>query len=312
VPADPGPSPCASVVIPVLDGAADLPRLLAALASQDEALEVIAIDSGSRDGSASLIERAGVRLLRVAPGQFDHGETRNLGAREARAEHVLFLSQDALPADPSYARVMREALERDPRLAGVFARQVPRPGADPLTRRDLAAWVAGSATPRTVFVEAGPALATLSPLERHRLTAFDNVASAVRRNVLLQHPFRATRFGEDIEWGPRVLGLGLGIGYVPEAVVIHSHTRAARALFRRNYLCHRALHRLFGLRTIPDRPHLGRALLGALVSDLQTLARGAGTPRQWLAAPLQAAASTYGQYRGARDEAAGRPYPGWA
>jgi rhamnosyltransferase len=225
---------------------------------------------------------------------------------------VLFLTQDALPRGTGYARTLVEALERDPAVAGAFARQQPRRDADPLTRRDLAGWVAGGDAPRTVRVADAAAFEHLPPGERYRLSVFDDVASAVRRDVLLAHPFAATRFGEDVEWGLRMLRSGRGLAYVPEAVVEHSHPRRARALFRRNYLGHRLLFRLFGLCTIPDRRHLLRAGLGALASDLRTLAAGGARLGDWVAAPAQALAATYGQYRGARDEREGRPYPEWA
>jgi GT2 family glycosyltransferase len=245
----------------------------------------------------------------VGAGEFDHGETRNRGAREARGSVVVFLSQDAVPAGPGFARALVEVLEADPRLAGAFARQEPRPDADALTRRELRGWVAASGAPRTVFLDDAK---SCSPLEQYRLCAFDNVASAVRRDVLLQHPFEPTRFGEDIEWGQRVLRLGYGLAYVPGAVVQHSHPRSARALFRRNYLGHRVLQRLFGLRTVPDAAHFLRAAAGATASDLGALRGQGANVGQWLAAPAQAVAATWGQYRGARDEAMRRPYPRWA
>jgi rhamnosyltransferase len=298
----------------VNDGAPYLPALLESLAGQrfEGGLEVLAVDSGSKDRSVEILEDHGARVIRVPPASFDHGATRNLAASEARGGSVVFLSQDALPADGRFVQSLVDALEADSRLAGVFARQVPRPASDPLTRRDLLAWVAAGKDPRVVFLPEAEGLAALSPLERHRLLAFDDVASAVRRGVLLAHPFAPTRFGEDVEWAQRVLRLGFGIGYVPDAVVIHSHARSARGLFRRNYLGHRVLHRLFGLRTIPDVPHLVRASAGAVASDLATLAREGASVSAWLAAPAQALAASYGQYRGARDEAAGRPYPDWA
>jgi rhamnosyltransferase len=310
----PGSAPRATVVVLVKDGARDLPALADALDAQDleGGLEVLALDSGSTDGSGDILEARGARVIRVPAASFDHGATRNLGAREARGTTVVFLSQDALPQDARFVRTLVEALEADERLAGVFARQRPRVGADPLTRRDLQGWVAAQPEARAVFLPAPETLAALGPLERHRLLAFDDVASAVRREVLVAHPFAQTRFGEDVEWAQRVLRLGFGIAYVPEAVVFHSHSRSARGLFRRNYLGHRVLHRLFGLRTIPDVPHLLRASAGAVASDLATLAREGATASAWLAAPVQALAASYGQYRGARDEAEGRPYPGWA
>lgn len=310
-----GPTPLrASAVIPVRNGEPYLGELLSSLAEQelDGGLEVIAVDSGSVDRSREVLDSRGVRVIPIDAASFDHGETRNRGAREARGTFVLFLSQDALPRDRAFVRRLVEALERDDRLAGAFARQLPRPDADPLTRRDLAAWVAAGTEPRTVFLSEGDGFDALAPIERLRLAAFDDVASVVRRDLLLAHPFERTRFGEDLEWGHRMLHLGHGVVYVPEAVVLHSHRRTARGLFRRNYLGHRLLHRLFGLRTVPDVPHLVGAAMGAVASDLLTLAREGAGPGNWLAAPVQAVAATYGEYRGARDEALSRPYPEWA
>jgi GT2 family glycosyltransferase len=302
----------ASVAVLVKNGAAHLPAVLAALEEQDLAggLEIVAVDSGSTDGSLEILQRPSVRLLTIPAASFDHGETRNLAAREARGRSVVFLSQDAVPVDRGFARALVETLEADQRLAGAFARQVPRPDADPLTRRDLRAWVASGEEPRVVF--APRAYASLPPVDRYRLAVFDNVASAVSRDLLLAHPFSPSRFGEDVEWGDRMLRLGRGLAYVPSATVIHSHARTARGLFRRNYLGHRLLHRLFGLRTVPDFAHLLRAAGGAMASDLRTLARDRVAPGAWLVAPAQALAATYGQYRGALDEVRGRPYPEWA
>ena len=306
--------PSASVVVPVRNGAATLDALLAALERQVPlgGIEVVAVDSGSTDGSTEILRRHGVQTLEVAARSFDHGETRNLGARTARSRFVVFLSQDAIPATDDFVASLTGALERDPRLAGAFARQLPRPDADPLARRDLAGWVTAGTEPRTVFLPEHPGFGGLAPAARHRLCAFDNVASCVSRETLLEHPFEPTLFGEDLEWGFRMLHLGFGLAYVPQAVVLHSHRRSARRLFRRNYLGHRLLLRLFGLRTIPDRRHLIRACLGAVASDLGTLGRDGAGPRLWLKAPAQALAASYGQYRGARDQALGRPYPRWA
>lgn len=46
-------------------------------------LEVIAIDSGSRDNTLNLLRQYPVQVLQIAPNEFNHGETRNLGARQA-------------------------------------------------------------------------------------------------------------------------------------------------------------------------------------------------------------------------------------
>ena len=307
------PDPRVSVLLPVRNGMPRLLELLSALAGQrvEGGFELVAADTSSTDGSFEALESAGARTRRIDRREFDHGETRNTLVGDARGEHVVFLSQDAVPQGPSFLEALVRPLA-DPRVAGVFARQVPRAGADPCTRRDLGTWVAASDVPRLVLLPDGQLFDHLPPAERHRMAVFDNVASAVRRQVLLAHPFAASRFGEDLEWGLRMVRLGHGIAYTPEAVVEHSHERTARSLYRRNYLGHRLLFRLFGLASIPDRSHLARAGAGALWSDLRTLLAGRARLTQVLGWPLRAVCATYGQYRGARDEREGRPYPSWA
>ena len=303
-----------SVFIPVLDGGARLGEVLDALGRQqvDGGLEIVAVDSGSRDGSVDRLLAAGARVERIARDEFDHGATRNRGVALSRGRHVVFLSQDALPVGDGFLSALTRPLERDGRVAGAFARQVPRSGADACTRRDLAAYVAAGAAPRVVFRSEVPDFERLPPLEQSRMSAFDNVASAAPRALLLAHPFVPSRFGEDLEWGTRVLHLGYGLAYAPEAVVEHSHERTARGLYRRNYLGHRLLYRLFAVQTIPDRRHAVRAALGAMWSDARALGRGGARVSEWLRLPMCALCATYGQYSGARDERLGRGYPPWS
>ncbi|MCL4820315.1 MAG: glycosyltransferase [Vicinamibacteria bacterium] len=308
--------PSVSVVVPVKDGAAHLPALIAAVAAQEVAgdAELIALDSGSQDGSRALLAAARgvpVRVLDVAPGEFDHGATRNRGAREASGEFVAFLSQDALPVGPRYLEALLAPLRRDPRLAGATARQVPRPDCDPVARARLAASPVAEDSARVTFATPGE-LDALPPLERLRRCTFDDVGSAVRREVLLAHPFPETRFGEDVAWADRVLRAGFGLAHAPAAEVVHSHPRRARALFRRRYLEHRALAELFELDTVPDVARLARAALGAGLRDVALSWRGGASFADCLLAVPRAAAEVMGQYAGPRDARRGRPWPEWA
>jgi glycosyltransferase involved in cell wall biosynthesis len=75
-----------SVVVPVKDGARYLGELLDAVLAQDPQ-EVLVIDSGSRDGSVEIARsRAGVDVLEIAPEEFGHGRTRNLGAEHTTGD----------------------------------------------------------------------------------------------------------------------------------------------------------------------------------------------------------------------------------
>lgn len=88
-----------SVVVPVHDGAAHLPRCLAALLRQKaERLEVIVVDDASTDDSARIVDELAahdprVRLLRLAESR-GAGAARNAGLAAATGEYVAFVDAD--------------------------------------------------------------------------------------------------------------------------------------------------------------------------------------------------------------------------
>ena len=92
-----------SVILPTLNAAGEIAALLAALMDQTQPPEeILVVDSGSTDGTAELARAHGARVISVPCGQFDHGGTRDAALRQTAGEFVLFLTQDALPADERY------------------------------------------------------------------------------------------------------------------------------------------------------------------------------------------------------------------
>ena len=119
------PAPSASVAIPVKDGARWLEQMLAAVLVQELGLEVLVIDSGSRDHSVDIARAAGVSVLEIEPASFGHGRTRNLGAQRTSGELVCFLTQDATPVPGCLAD--RELHALSDRVCAVFGRTRRRP-----------------------------------------------------------------------------------------------------------------------------------------------------------------------------------------
>src|SRR5690349_18118523 len=83
-----------SVVVPVLDGARHLDRLLAAIRAQGD-VELLVVDSGSSDGSQSIARRHLAAVASIDRADFQHAATRNLAAERTSGELICFLSQDA-------------------------------------------------------------------------------------------------------------------------------------------------------------------------------------------------------------------------
>lgn len=81
-----------SIIVPMLNEAAELPDLLAHLSLQvRHGTEVIFADGGSSDGSAKIVERAGLKLVRTAGGR---ARQMNAAAALATGGILLFLHAD--------------------------------------------------------------------------------------------------------------------------------------------------------------------------------------------------------------------------
>jgi len=290
----PGPPADVAVAIPVLNGG---DRLIAALriAARQVGVgrvELLAADSGSDDGA---LERCGVPGLRVfdVDGAYDHGAVRTALVLAARAPFVALLSQDAVPVGDGYLAALLAPFA-DPRVAGVQARQIPRPGADPLVRASLARWTPDAAAPMRVAPMGG--WGALSPHDRLALARFDNVGSAVRRSTIEAVPFPPRPFGEDLAWGQKVLDAGHALAYAPDALVEHHHDPTLAELFRRNRVAHRQAAAEFGLVAVPSVPAGCLAWLAGAATDLRD-----GGPAWIGRGAARRAAALAGQYLGARE-----------
>jgi rhamnosyltransferase len=283
---------------------ATLPEVFAALASQrcQAPVEIVAVDSGSTDGTADFLRPRVRKLLQIPPASFNHGLTRNAAIAEAQGEFVVLLVQDAVPASGRWLQELIRPLQEDERTAGSFARQEPRPDVCPIARQYLSQWVAAGPAPRLIAIDGEAAFAALAPAERHVLCAFDNVCSCIRRSAWAALPFRETTIAEDLEWARDVLLRGWRLAYAPGAVVVHSHRRPVAYEFHRTRLVHERLRALFGLATIPDAWSLARAMAVTLPRHLRWVASTGLPPRleDVGRAVGLAIALPLGQYLGAR------------
>ena len=303
--------PDVSVLLLTRNGAATLPRVLAAVRSQDAPFpfEVVAVDSGSDDGTVELLRSRADRLIESRAEDFNHGTTRNVGVESCRAQFVVLLVQDAEPASADWlARLVEPLAGHETRplrlIAGTYARQVPRPDASPVVRAYLSRYPATGSAPRRQSIASPAEFDALTPGGRLAACTFDNVCSCIRREVWERHPFEAAPIAEDLAWAREVMLAGYDLSYVPGAAVLHSHDRSAGYELRRTYLVHQRLRRLFGLATVPTAAHLAGAILVSAVAHARWTLGGpgpTGARLSWLPRALAlAVVMPLGQYLGAR------------
>ena len=213
----------ASVVIPTRDRPAALGRCLAALANQGGgSLQVIVVDDGSRNRAAvdATIGGASVeaRVIRT-PGR-GPAAARNLGARAADGDVVLFIDDDCEPR-PEWASVLAAAVsESVPVAAG---RTVPPDEANAAMRASQAI------TNRLLLASLGP---------DGRLGFAPTCNLACRREVISRMPFDEgfpDAAGEDRDWWARVVDAGTTARYEPAAVVVHRQELDGRAFARQQF-----------------------------------------------------------------------------
>ena len=216
-----------SVVIPVKDGGADLVRCLDGIARQavDEPVEVVVVDSGSRDGSADRARERGAVVHEIPPEEFGHGRTRNLGVGLSSGDLVVFTSQDAVANDEHWVARLAAAARGTDDVAGAYGRQLPHADARPPERFFL-----------DFLYGSEPRVQRLGPADEltFEATLFSNVNAAVHRWALERFPFRDDlTMSEDQEWSRRVLRAGYSLAYEPLAAVRHSHAYTIATAFRR-------------------------------------------------------------------------------
>lgn len=223
-----------SVILPTLNAAGEIAALLAALMDQTQPPEeILVVDSGSTDGTAELARAHGARVMSVPRDQFDHGGTRDAALRQTTGEFVLFLTQDALPADERYIEQLLEPFA-DERIAAVSGRQLPRPDARPYVR--AVQQYRYPAQSRKWGLEEREALGI-------RAYHLSDVCSAYRRSAYeavggFPHPLPTN---EDMLIAAAFLDSGYRLAYCADAAVVHSHDLTLRQEYRRNVLIGRFL-----------------------------------------------------------------------
>jgi len=212
-----------SIIIPTKDCGPALKRCMEGIRRQVHGfeLELIVVDSGSKDNTLEIAKSYGARTVTV--DKFTNDGVRNLGASLAKGDYLVFCNSDAVPADENWLVGLIAALAGK-RVGASYSRQIAKPDA-PLLERILLQRI----YPPESRVKAIEALACRGPLD---MVLFSTVSGAMRRDVWKRFRFRLW-FSEDQEIACRMVLSGYKIAYCADSIVNHSHSYPPLDAFRR-------------------------------------------------------------------------------
>lgn len=176
-----------------------------------------------------LVRWPNVALTHIRPDEFDHGGTRNAGFRScSRADYILTMTQDALPADEKLTEELLKPFELDSMVAVSYARQLPNPGAQAEERLS-----------RMFNYPETPAIKSQEDTKRLGIKAYfcSDVCAMYQRSAWEKMGGFSSPviFNEDMIYAGHALQAGYRICYAAEARVYHSHTYTAMQQLRRNF-----------------------------------------------------------------------------
>lgn len=269
----PRPEPYVTIILLTKNGERYLDEVLTQVLAQktDYPYEVMAIDSGSTDQTLVILRRYPVRVERIATEQFNHGETRNLGARLARGQFVVYLTQDATPANNRWLHHLVAPFQEIDGLAAVFSRHQPRENCNPI--------IAGHAEHNSRLGGQTEDLKDIPPKQRTTgmlapRIYLSNTSACYRREILVQHPFPAASFAEDAAWEYRMLQHGYKTMFQPQSMVLHTHEYTLLEQFRQSFDHARAMKNIFsstGTNGEPTKKNIFQRIVETITNDWQNL-----------------------------------------
>jgi rhamnosyltransferase len=209
----------ASIVIRAKNEARDIGETLDSICQQVSVpqFEIIVVDSGSTDRTVDIARQFPTQIIEIPPESFTYGRALNIGIAAASGDFVVALSAHALPASKTWLASIIEPF-KDPRVAGVYGRHMPRSNATPFELFGM--WFSGVTSEK--------------PRHQERDMMFSNANGAVRRHLALEHPFDEKLGGaEDLAWADWAIRQGWAVYYQPTAAVYHSHGESLGRLLRR-------------------------------------------------------------------------------
>ena len=219
------------VFIPTYHSDEKLERLLTMLYRQtikpNRVIILHTIEKEGQEQPLPAIPDSDISVIPIPKEAFDHGGTRKYGATLSNADILLFMTQDAIPADEYLIENLLKPYG-DPRVSAAYARQIANDSSDIIEE-----FTRNFNYPKKSYVKSKADL----PKMGIKTYFCSNVCASYRNDIYkkLGGFVKKTIFNEDMIMAAGMIEAGYRIAYSPEAKVIHSHRYSYLQQFTRNF-----------------------------------------------------------------------------
>ena len=217
------------VIIPTYRPGKELSEILKRLSNQTRPVrKIIIMNTRTEEDVAELVRPfPKVELHELDKAEFDHGGTRDAGARLSDADYLFFMTQDALPADEYLVEHLAAAFTESS-IKAAYGRQLAREDCRELERYT-----------RVFNYPAESRVKTAADLPKLGIKTFfcSNVCAMYERETYVNRGgfIKKTIFNEDMIYVGGLVKAGYAIAYAADARVYHSHNYSGIEQFHRNF-----------------------------------------------------------------------------
>lgn len=217
------------VIIPTYHPGKEFGMLLERLEKQSYPIrKILIMNTEAAFWNPAWEEFPGVEVHHLKKEEFDHGGTRSRAAAISKADIMVFMTQDALPADRDLIRNLIRPIQTMEGVGASYGRQLPKKDCGLAERYT-----------RSFNYPADSMVKSVADLPVYGIKTFfcSNVCAAYERSAYERLGGFVERaiFNEDMIYGGKLVQSGGKIAYAADARVFHSHNYSCVQQFHRNF-----------------------------------------------------------------------------
>jgi len=274
--------PQCSIVIRAFNEEQHIARLLTGILEQTvKDVQIILVDSGSRDATVAIASRFPVEVVHIQPQEFTFGRSLNMGMAAAKADLVVMASAHVYPVYPDWLEKLLEPFQ-DPQIGLTYGKQRGGATSKYSEHQVFRSWFPDHSTAR----------------QTHPFC--NNANAAIRRELWKQHPYDELLSGlEDLAWARWLLTQGQSLAYAADAEIIHVHHETWRGIYNRYRRESMAFKQIYPQETFHFNDFI-RLWLTNVWSDWQTASHEKVLGQEWANIIRFRGMQFWGTYQGYR------------